>query len=459
MASHVNSFSDEPVTPASRLFLQPELDAIIHCVIGVKHPIDIDAIKVLISNGPMIKHPRFCSLMVRDQNGVEYWKKTQIDIDKHVIIIDKDNPEFTVNDYLADLSVSTPLSIEKPLWEIHLLLAHKCAVLRLHHSMGDGISLISLLLASCRRADDAEALPKMLSRGKTQRGYDWSGVFWWLWGLVTMVSFSLVFMVDFVVRTLWVRDRETAISGGAGVELWPRKVATARFWLEDMKAVKKAVPDATINDVLFGVISFGLSRYLERRSPNALKEGHRLTGVSMVNLREQPGLQDLNDLMRNKSSTQWGNKIGIFLLPVYYHKSDDDPLEYVKRSKAVNDRKKQSLEAHFSYIIGNFVMSWLGAKYACLLNYRLLCNTTFTISNVVGPQEEITIAGNPVTQLMATSSSLPHALTMHMVSYAGRADMQILVAKDMIPDPEFLAKCFENALLKMKQAAAVTTKI
>jgi len=46
------------------------------------------------------------------------------------------------------------------------------------------------------------------------------------------------------------------------------------------------------------------------------------------------------------------------------------------------------------------------------------------------------------------------ALTLHMVSYAGRADMQIQVAKDIIPDPEFLAKCFEGALLEMKAAAS-----
>lgn len=49
------------------------------------------------------------------------------------------------------------------------------------------------------------------------------------------------------------------------------------------------------------------------------------------------------------------------------------------------------------------------------------------------------------------------AITMHMVSYAGRADLQILVAKDIIPDPKFLAKCFEEALLEMKEAAAEAT--
>jgi hypothetical protein len=51
------------------------------------------------------------------------------------------------------------------------------------------------------------------------------------------------------------------------------------------------------------------------------------------------------------------------------------------------------------------------------------------------------------------------ALTMHMLSYAGRADMQILVAKEIIPDPDILAKYFEEALLEMKEAAVVTNKI
>jgi hypothetical protein len=103
---------------------------------------------------------------------------------------------------------------------------------------------------------------------------------------------------------------------------------------------------------------------------------------------------------------------------------------------------------------------------------------------VVGPQEEIMIGGNPVTFLRANNSALPHvkplnsvylhtrehfissfdlsiiqtqALVLNMVSYAGKADMQVQVAKDIIPDPQFLAKCFEDALLEMKEQ--VTAKI
>ncbi|KAD6795293.1 hypothetical protein E3N88_06189 [Mikania micrantha] len=183
-----------------------------------------------------------------------------------------------------------------------------------------------------------------------------------------------------------------------------------------------------------------------------------MTGIAMVNLRPQPGYQDLEELMKDETAG-WGNKFGILVLPTYYHRSGSDPLEYLKRAKAMIDQKKSSLESFFSYKFGYLVMSILGAKYASLLNYRILCNTTFTISNVVGPKEKITFAGHPVDYMKTTSSSLPHAITMHMMSYAGTAYMQILVAKDLVHDPEVLAKCLEDAMLEMKEAALLKIKL
>ena len=72
-----------------------------------------------------------------------------------------------------------------------------------------------------------------------------------LWGFVKMLWFSLFYVVEFMLRVLWIRDRETVITGGAGVELWPRKLATALFLIEDMKIVKKAVPNAVCVCVCF----------------------------------------------------------------------------------------------------------------------------------------------------------------------------------------------------------------
>lgn len=444
---------DEALTPAGRLFLQEEMKQVIHCVIGLKNPIDLELVKSEIRKSTMLQHPRFTSLMVRDERGVEHWRATQIDIDNHLRVIEEavgeegEDNESAINKYLAELSIdSDGLSKDKPLWEIHILIPHKCIIFRIHHALGDGISLMSMLLASCRKVNDPRALPTIAASPSNTNLSTFN-----FWNILVTLWFCFIFALEFVLRCLWIRDPKSAITGGAGVQLWPRKIATATFSLEHMKTVKTAV-NATINDVLFAVISYGISRYLDFRAPNGLRDGVQLTGLAMVNLRKQPGLQELSNLMGSNSGASWGNKFGMILLPIYYHRSNtSDPLEYLKRAKAMIDRKKRSLEASFSYKVGDLVMSTLGPKFASLLNYRILCHTTFTISNVVGPQEEIMIGGNPITFLRANNSALPHALILNMVSYDGRADMQVQVAKDIIPDPEFLAKCFEDALLEMKE--------
>ncbi|KAL9244928.1 hypothetical protein vseg_018642 [Gypsophila vaccaria] len=450
---------DEPVTPAGRLFLQPQMDQIINCAIGFLNPIDIEAIKTELSNSMMVKHPRFSSILVKNSRGREYWKKTNVILDEHIVIHscndnaqdsnnnNDDNHEEKINSLLAEFAVSSSLSNEKPLWEVHVIVGLNCVILRIHHALGDGISLMTLFLASCKKLHDNEDYRGINDeKMKKKSGRNFGSFFMMIW-------YTIVFVLGFIGRVLWVKDKKSVISGGDGVELWPRAVATAKFSLEDMKTVKRAIPNATINDVLFGIISSGISRYLAGQSSNGLHQELKITGLAMVNLRKQPGLQEMEKLMKSKSSTRWGNRFGMMLLPIYCHVENEDPLKYVKRAKKMIDQKKQSLEAHFSYGVGNFVMSLFGPKIASLLNYRIVCNTTFTISNIVGPSEELTYAGNPVTFIRATSSSLAHAITMHMVSYAGNADMQILVAKDIIPNPQFFAKCFEDALLELKDAA------
>ncbi|KAI4375974.1 hypothetical protein MLD38_013781 [Melastoma candidum] len=461
---------DEPLTPAGRLFVQKETNQIIYCAMGSRDPIDVDLLKSTLRDSLMVKHPRFSSIMVRDSHGRERWRRTTVDVDCHVIVVEgrvrtdgdgDDDDESAVNEYLAELSTTTSgLDPHLPLWEVRVLLAHNCLVLRIHHALGDGISMMSLFLTSCRKVNDPGSMPTIgvgrRSGTGTRRRKGWVGA---TIAALSVVWWTVVYVLEFIARSLWVKDRSAVINGGEGVELWPRKLATASFRIDDMKAVKAAVPDATINDVLFGIISSGLFRYLDHRSHNGIKDGTRLTGVAMVNLREQPGLQELSEMMKGDPGLRWGNRFGILLLPIKYRGGgrSGDPLDHLRRAKVMLDRKKSSLEAHFSYFIGDTVMSFFGAKVASILNYRIICNTTFTISNVIGPQEEIMVMDNPIKYIRANSSSLPHALTMHMVSYAGRADMQILVAKDMIPAPKFLAKCFEEALLEMKEAAAATT--
>ncbi|RVW37682.1 hypothetical protein VitviT2T_023739 [Vitis vinifera] len=86
-----------------------------------------------------------------------------------------------VEDYICNLTKTT-LDFSKPLWDLHLLNvktsdAEAVAVFRIHHSLDDGTSLMSLLLAYTSKASDPMALPSvpMMKKSKSSAGSE----MWW----------------------------------------------------------------------------------------------------------------------------------------------------------------------------------------------------------------------------------------------------------------------------------------
>ncbi|KAJ8434029.1 hypothetical protein Cgig2_001222 [Carnegiea gigantea] len=315
--------------------------------------------------------------------------------------------EAAVNAYLANLAVSNPLSENKPLWEVHALLGLNCIVLRVQHALGDGTSLMCMLSACFgKQRDGVVGEMKKKTEGE-KKGRKWrkGGV----WGRVRTTWFTLVFAMKDLGLACCVKDKRSVIYGGKGVELWPRKLETVEFQLQDFKSIKKIIPNATINDVLLGIISSGLSKYLHVKSRDELLHGLQLTAIVPVNLRKKPGLQELADLMRANTwwcgSSSWGNKTSAVFQPVHCC-NGLYPLDHVKRMKAIMDQKKLSYEAHMAYVFGKLILPCLG----------------------------------------------PKALVMYMVSYAGKADLQVMVAKDIISDSQFLIECFKESLLGMKSS-------
>ncbi|KNA09248.1 hypothetical protein SOVF_155300 [Spinacia oleracea] len=431
-----------------------------NCSMFLEHPIDVQAFKTAFSNSVMIKDPRFCSLLVRNPSGGDHWKRVDVNIDEHFILHypstktetgSLDN-EAAVNAYLSDIAVSTPLRKDKPLWEVHVLVELKCVVLRVHHSVGDGVSLMSML-SSCfgnKIISDIDVMKKHKKKIHENKKWKIKG----LWGLIKSIWFTIVFGLRFLGRVLGVKNNVSVVSGGDGVELWPRKLMTAKFMIQDFKSIKVAIPSVTVNDVLLGVISHGLSKYVGAKSHKALQQSPQVTAILVVNLRGVSCLQEktcTDSTIANSSNglSIWRNKTGLMLLPLYCC-NGLHPLDHVKTMKKTMDKKKNSYEAQISHVFLKLMTTYFGPKAASWCCHKVLCNTDLLISNIMGPSEEIAIANNPVVSIRVNISGQPQAITLHMVSYAGKADMQVMVAKDIISDPEFLVNCFQDSLVEMK---------
>ena len=179
------------------------------------------------------------------------WTRTIVNLEDHVIIPDLDPdtdfPDQFVENYISNLT-TTPMDLSKPLWELHLLNiktsdAEAVGVFRIHHSMGDGASLISLLLACTRKTSDPEALPSV--PGQKRVGSTNSGRFWWfllaIWSVLRLIWNTLVDVLLFVVTILFFKDTKTPIKGGLGVEQNIKKFVHRTVSLDDIKLVKNAM--------------------------------------------------------------------------------------------------------------------------------------------------------------------------------------------------------------------------
>ncbi|GAB2233412.1 hypothetical protein Droror1_Dr00002634 [Drosera rotundifolia] len=303
-----------PPSPYAAIYCQQnELGTIVHFAIALRNPINVDAIKSAFSNSMITKHLKFTSFMIKDRRGRYRWLKTQrpFNLDDHIILYHHKDIDTTshekeeaVNNYLADLAVSMPLSTDKPLWELHMLIGLDCLVWWVHHSIGDGVSMFSIFLASfgtnpegglekpngrecCAGSGESEK-----TQIQTKREVSLIKMLWW----------TLEYALNLGAQMLWTKDR-TAVIGGDGVELGPRKMVTVKFKLEDIKALKKDIPNVTVNDVFLGLISCALSKYLRSMDNQMQQHDFRISGICAANLRDPDALsrfQNVTTPMKNK---------------------------------------------------------------------------------------------------------------------------------------------------------------
>ncbi|KAJ8751949.1 hypothetical protein K2173_000695 [Erythroxylum novogranatense] len=464
----------EALSPAARLFHAPNFNCYIIAIIGCKTHIDPAVIKAGLRQ-TLMKHPRFSSKVVVDDQGKRkriYWKRTIVNLDDHVIVPNldpnMDSPDQFVEDYNAHLTTMS-MDISKPLWEIHILNvktvdAEAVGVFKIHHSMGDGVSLMSLLLACTRKTNNPSTLPSVPVQKRVGSRTSGSNGFWWIfkviWTATIIIFNTLIDMIMFIATMLFLKDIKNPIKGASGVEQKPKRFVHRMISMDDIKLLKNAM-NTTVNDVILGVTQAGLSRYLHRKygengngddlthGKSSLPKNVRLRAAILVNIRPTAGIQELAELMGEandkKAKWGWGNWIGYILLP-FNVSLQDDPLDYIRTAKANIDRKKLSFEAILTNICGRFILYLLGIKTTAYLVHRVLSNTSLAFSNVVGPLEEISFYGHPIEYLAPSVYGHPQALTIHFQSYCEKMIIVLAVDPEVIPDAHILLDDLQDSL-------------
>ncbi|KAK4431336.1 O-acyltransferase WSD1 [Sesamum alatum] len=473
------SLNEEPASPTARLMQAPSFNLCILALLGYSTMIDVNLFKKCLEQ-TLLKHPRSSSLfVVNDKDrGKWSWRRTRVDLENHVFVPDLDpdmqNPDGFVEDFTAGLS-RIPLDYAKPLWEVHILNvktsdANSVVIFKIHHSLGDGVSMISLVLACAKKLSDPESLPVMPSKKPKQKQKS-SGVvglvkrlFVSIWIIFLVVFNTLIDVALFLATILFLKDSKTPIKGGGKVDRAPKRFVHRVISLDDVKLVKNAM-NVSINDVVLGVTEAGLSRYLnttyEKRRENgaevvmkktrALPRNLRFRSAVIFNLRPTPSIQDLAEMMEKEElNGMWGNLVALVLLPLTIA-VQDDPLRHVRRAKATMDRKKLSLETNIVFIVLKLLIKLFGIKTAAVVVGAVFQNTTMAISNVVGPPEEINLFGHPLCYIAPTVNGFPQALVVHYQTYANKLIICLAADENLIPNPHQLCDDLQQSLQNIKE--------
>lgn len=456
----------EPVTPTARL-----MEAVyIVVTIGLGSPLDLPVFSAHMTSG-LPRYSRFQSIQVTDgsKDGNPRWERVKVKVEDHIIVPTLDpvavaaGPDKAVEDYVASLS-TLPMDRSRPLWEFHFLNfptseATSTAVIRVHHSLGDGMSLMKLLLSSAEPTR-LPAMPKQPKRtgaiyAPRPRSPGALPFLGWVWSYFVLAWNTMVDVALFVATIMFLRDPDTLFKRSDDTVLNPRRRFVHRsLSLDDVKFIKNAI-NCTVNDVLVGATSAALSRYYFRKSGNTSTERICLRSVLLVNLRPTHSLQtDVNMIESDKSNdVAWGNQLGYIILP-FHLVMHDDLLAYVRKAKKTLDRKKSSLEVVFTCKMSEFFLKMFGLKAGAFIFRRMFANTTIAFSNMIGPAEQTKWCGHPVVFIAPSVYGSPQALIVHYQSYGSTIKVILSVDEEIFPDYSQLLDDFADSFGRIKDAAS-----
>ncbi|GAV80596.1 WES_acyltransf domain-containing protein/DUF1298 domain-containing protein [Cephalotus follicularis] len=454
----------QPVSPTGQYFTSTVLSISILAVLEFKIPLHALSTMLLLKNVFLPINPRFSSIMVRGKKGEKQWKRVEVKLENHVnhpifpAGLTPDSYEQYLTDYLSRIALERfPQS--QPLWEVHIIKyptinAAGSVIFKLHHALGDGYSLMGALLSCLHRADDPSlslTFPSLRLLSKTgeenkrivkrvQKRFSWviNTVRDFGWGLL---------------KSSLVEDDRTLIrSGDAGVEFKPITITTITFSLDHIKQIKYKL-GVTINDVITGTIFFGTRLYMQTASQK-LKDEHT-TALVLLNTRDIDGYKSVKEMVNPDADSLWGNKFAFLhvSLPKLIDAEFTNPLKFILKARKNIKRKRSSLAVILTGRLLEALKSYRSPEVAARYIHSTLKNSSMTISNVIGPVEEMALDNHPIKGLYFMVVGVPQNLTISVLSYMGKLRVAVGTEKGFI-DPQKFKACIEIAYQKMLKAAS-----
>ena len=212
-----------------------------------------------------------------------------------------------------------------------------------------------------------------------------------------------------------------------------RTIGFERFALDEVRAMKRAVEGATVNDVALAICGGGLRYYLEAKRE---LPGEPLVAMAPISTR------------KSGDGYRQGNQVSAMFVPIGSHVAD--PAERLAAVRDATHGAKQmsnAIGAELMTRYGEFVpaaLSNLGQRLAAEYARANAGTPAFncSITNVPGPQIPLYMMG---CRVVTTLGYGPIAHNMGLIipigSYCGELTVSFTACRGMVPDPDFLQQC------------------
>jgi WS/DGAT/MGAT family acyltransferase len=322
---------------------------------------------------------------------------------------------------LVSKKMGTPLDFDRPLWKVtHVrnYIEGSALIIRVHHCIADGVSLIQILLQVTQLSPDEqenkllEMAAAQSAKAAAKRNRDL------LYADQPLTKTLTAFARIFFRRP----DPSTILKGPLG----PVKKA---IWSEplDLSEVKRIarLKQATANDVLMALASGAARRYLDWRRARSTRN---IRAFTMVNLRRRFLNEDL------------GNKFGLVFLTLPLDR--EQPLESLEAVKREMDRLKESAESATTLRILN-LLGMLPEWIENLATKFLDTKGTVVATNISGLHRQIYLAGAPITSVIAwVPQSGRIGIGLSFVTYRNQIQVAFNSDVGVLPDPEKFLEFF-----------------
>lgn len=451
-------------------WLRMDNDVNLMMIVGVwllTPAITLEALRERIAD-KLLKYDRFRQKAVADAMGAQWVDDEAFDLDRHVVTATlkrkRGQGERAALQALCGELAMTPLDPARPLWQFHLVPHYEggsALVARVHHCIGDGIALISVMMSITDGGADPPKRRRREAQAAQEHGEgDWLadavlkplsdltvkaiGMYGGgiaksmellsnpagLAGGVDMAKAGYQIAHDVAALALMADDSPTRLKGkpaGRKVVAWGEPIP-----LDAVKAIGKGL-NCSVNDVLLACVAGAIGDWLAAQGEDPA--GKQIRAMVPVNLRPLDQAWKL------------GNRFG--LAPLVLPIGVANPIERVYAVRQRMAELKGSYQPLLAFAV--LAMSGLFIKPVQDTVLGLFAKkTTAVMTNVPGPAQPLQFCGSTLRQTMFwVPASGDVGVGVSILSYGGGVQFGLITDEHLCPHPQQIIDQFEPEFQKL----------